>query len=510
MFITEKKKNNFPKLITKCDTLTKNQNKQLKMKALDQLIRPARQTYALSDLGPTFFALAPSQLIKRHDIFLKNLKSQTLACSYYEPLNTTPLICFLYLHSNSGSRLEATPLITPILQRKCLLFCFDFAGSGLSEGKYISMGYFERDDVHCVIEYIEKQLKIKKIVLWGRSMGAATALFDDFPVIMKVLDSPFIDLKELIGEIIEKKGVPGLLVPAILEVIQAWVKKKAGYELENVKYIEKNEENSQACPLVLLGAKKDQVVSFKHYELIMRKYKGEVKWIELGLEHNEARPEELIKKIVNFVIETSKLTGNHKKKTSFHCTNNSFQKKNDINNSNKFVNFNDKYHLFKQNNKKIGLTGIRLMKDSPENKHRNNKSVNNLLDNSCSRPRAITVTGTLEHSSTKRENLTPYKVKEVVLNDDFSGDGFSFSFEKDDDFIKKAKKNTFLKENDHNVESFGDYFREKMKIYEENNSKTPPKPRPKLKFKAKIMKILKENKIVETKTPTMRTTTYRK
>lgn len=76
------------------------------------------------------------------------------------------------------------------------LFCFDFAGCGLSEGKnkfnilyllinknsnlanfninflgeYISLGWFERDDVEVIVDFLRKSNKVSTIGLWGRSM----------------------------------------------------------------------------------------------------------------------------------------------------------------------------------------------------------------------------------------------------------------------------------------------------------------------------------------------------
>jgi alpha/beta superfamily hydrolase len=54
-------------------------------------------------------------------------------------------------------------------------FVFDFAGSGLSDGRYISLGWFEVSDVESVLNFIDKNINSKaKIILWGRSMGAVT------------------------------------------------------------------------------------------------------------------------------------------------------------------------------------------------------------------------------------------------------------------------------------------------------------------------------------------------
>ena len=84
------------------------------------------------------------------------------------------------------------------------LFCFDFSGCGLSEGEYISLGWYEREDLQVLIEYLRKNRRVSTIGLWGRSMGAVTALLyaDRDPSIAgMVLDSPFANLKILVNEL---------------------------------------------------------------------------------------------------------------------------------------------------------------------------------------------------------------------------------------------------------------------------------------------------------------------
>ena len=79
------------------------------------------------------------------------------------------------------------------------LFTFDFAGCGKGTAEYITLGHREKDDVKVVIDYLTEIDKINSIVLWGRSMGGATAILylsDYIPppkVNVLVLDSPYAD-----------------------------------------------------------------------------------------------------------------------------------------------------------------------------------------------------------------------------------------------------------------------------------------------------------------------------
>lgn len=66
------------------------------------------------------------------------------------------------------------------------------------------MGWHERDDVNVIVNYLRNQRKVNTVGLWGRSMGAATALLHadrDPSIAGLVLDSAFADLKQLVFEL---------------------------------------------------------------------------------------------------------------------------------------------------------------------------------------------------------------------------------------------------------------------------------------------------------------------
>jgi alpha/beta superfamily hydrolase len=56
------------------------------------------------------------------------------------------------------------------------LFALDFGGAGLSNGEHISLGWWEREDLAAVIAHLRTLESVSTIALWGRSMGAVTAL----------------------------------------------------------------------------------------------------------------------------------------------------------------------------------------------------------------------------------------------------------------------------------------------------------------------------------------------
>lgn len=84
------------------------------------------------------------------------------------------------------------------------MILIDFAGCGLSQGEYISLGYFEKEDAGLVIDFIKNKKEITKFGIWGRSMGASTGIQvgckrDDIDFI--VADSSFLSIKQVCHEV---------------------------------------------------------------------------------------------------------------------------------------------------------------------------------------------------------------------------------------------------------------------------------------------------------------------
>lgn len=73
----------------------------------------------------------------------------------------------IYLHGNSSSRLEGLKVAPELLKRNINIFVWDFAGCGMSEGEYISLGWHEKDDLRIVVDFVEKLPGVSRIGIWG-------------------------------------------------------------------------------------------------------------------------------------------------------------------------------------------------------------------------------------------------------------------------------------------------------------------------------------------------------
>lgn len=139
---------------------------------------------------------------------------------------------------NSGSRMDSVDSVKELTSMKFMVVTFDFTGSGLSEGEYVSLGHYEKEDLETVIEYLRKTDSVTRIGIWGRSMGAVTALLyssKDPSIAALVLDSPFFSLKTLGLQIVATNThVPGFVAKIAYRVVRSDIKKIAQFDMEYV------------------------------------------------------------------------------------------------------------------------------------------------------------------------------------------------------------------------------------------------------------------------------------
>lgn len=257
--------------------------------------------------GPKEFKLRKKSY-KRTDFQLTNKRGLKLECSHFEPVirPCEQLPCVIYLHGNSSSRLEALPSIDVLLPANITLFCFDFAGCGLSEGEYISLGWYEREDLEAVIDHLRKSNKISTIGLWGRSMGAATALMHankDPSIAGLVLDSAFTDLKTLAEELCKQyASLPKLVVSGAMAIVRKTIQGKAKFDINHLCPI--NHVKEAFIPAFFVHGKDDDFVKPHHTQKLHDEYSGDKNFKMVEGDHNANRPVFLLDSIGIFFYNT--------------------------------------------------------------------------------------------------------------------------------------------------------------------------------------------------------------
>eukprot|EP01130_Rhizamoeba_saxonica_P003438 TRINITY_DN1457_c0_g1_i4.p1 TRINITY_DN1457_c0_g1~~TRINITY_DN1457_c0_g1_i4.p1 ORF type:complete len:378 (-),score=112.02 TRINITY_DN1457_c0_g1_i4:52-1185(-) len=200
----------------------------------------------------------------------------------------------IYCHGNCGSRIDALHSVRILLPMGISVVSFDCAGSGNSDGEYVSLGYFEKDDLEAVVDHLRETEEITRIALWGRSMGAATSLMYGAtnPLIAcMVLDSPFSSLKTLSNELVSKmeSRIPKMMVGIGFRVVRKSVRNQAGFDINKLEPI----KEAPKCwiPALFAHGEQDDFIDISHSEKLSGKYSGDHNMIRMEGDHNDPRPQ---------------------------------------------------------------------------------------------------------------------------------------------------------------------------------------------------------------------------
>ena len=275
------------------------------------IIRPPRDQYNDRDLGPDEFIIGKRKIV-RTDLELLNHRNQRLKCSHFQPPNehrvAVKLPCVIYLHGNSSSRLEALSCLPLLLKYNITLFAFDMSGSGQSDGEYVSLGYYERDDLAVVIDHLRQSGSVGCIGLWGRSMGAATILMhgDRDPSLAGiVMDSPFTSLRDLAEELVDVFigfKPPKWILGMALSMIRSTIRNKARFDINDITPI--SHVDKTYIPALFVAAKADTFIHPGHARKLYESYAGDKNLVLVDGDHNSARPRFFLDSVAIFFYNT--------------------------------------------------------------------------------------------------------------------------------------------------------------------------------------------------------------
>ena len=208
--------------------------------------------------------------------------------------------CVIYMHGNASCRAEALQVLAGVLASGASVFAFDFAGCGMSEGDFISLGWFEKDDLAGAIEYLRNNSLATAIALWGRSMGAACSVLHasrDPSLAGIILDSPFASLEQVAVELVATApqqvpgtpAIPSFLVKTALWKVASTVKTRAGFDLYKLRPV----DAAKTCfvPALFGAGTEDVLVRPHHSKMIFDEFAGDKNMLSFDGDHNDLRPD---------------------------------------------------------------------------------------------------------------------------------------------------------------------------------------------------------------------------
>jgi len=182
----------------------------------------------------------------------------------------------------------------------------DLRASGESEGSYLSMGYFESDDVKLWIDQIVQSVPKAEIVLHGVSMGAATVIqasVKSLPDNVKAIveDCGYTSAYTMFS--LQLKKLYGLPAFPIMDFVNVLCKTKAGYYLSDANPLAVIDKNR--IPMLFIHGGKDELAPF---DMMLQLYeaanceKEKLEIVEAG--HADSRnvdPVAYYKKVFSFI-----------------------------------------------------------------------------------------------------------------------------------------------------------------------------------------------------------------
>ena len=299
--------------------------------AVNAIIRPPRREYLPEEL-PLYLNANDEYTYIRHPLNFSNFRKQKLVGSIYvehkkDLMDGGP--CIIFLHGNASSQLEGQYLVPNFCPHGVAVYCFDFAGCGASDGDYISLGHFEKIDVELLLEFLEMTFNLGPFILWGRSMGASTAIMVRHPKLVGIIvDSAFTSIKDMCSAIAKVYNLPSLFVPAVVWFLKQNVSSIAKFDMSTVSPLEYSKIEG-TVPLILGHASDDEFIPIDQGRTIFSAYSNpDKRFIHLSGGHNGRRDSNWVKQCCLFAFqkfgiiikdfEPSKFTG---LKSSEHFSN---------------------------------------------------------------------------------------------------------------------------------------------------------------------------------------------
>lgn len=179
------------------------------------------------------------------------------------------------------------------------VFLFDFRSFGKSEGSFTTAGYLEKNDLLGAIEYLEKEKNIRKVGLYGFSLGGAVALSISHGNVKAIVtDSAYAKLSHMVGHMYRPFFVlkyPLAYLTKLYGMLFLGINIDKSGPLDNIKNIK--------VPILLIHAGNDSQIPVNEAFLLREANKKAELWIVKETDHgmpHSANEDEYEKKVIGF------------------------------------------------------------------------------------------------------------------------------------------------------------------------------------------------------------------
>ena len=209
--------------------------------------------------------------IPKEEIWISSPHGYKISCVLLKPHAEKKYVIFS--HGVTESKMSSIKYANLFLKRGFNAIIYDQRRHGKTGGTTTSYGYFEKDDLKAIVDWLKDREDDILLGIHGESMGAATTLLyagelggeADFYVV----DCPFSDLEELLAFRMKcelKYMPPSILLP----LGDPFLKLRAGFSMKNVSPISAV-QNIHKPVLFIHSAKDDYILPYMTRDLYEQK-----------------------------------------------------------------------------------------------------------------------------------------------------------------------------------------------------------------------------------------------
>ncbi|MDI7275356.1 MAG: alpha/beta fold hydrolase [Anaerolineae bacterium] len=193
----------------------------------------------------------------------------------------------IFLHGHGGTPAPDLVYVPAFRERGFTVLLLEFRAHGQSEGRFTSVGYFERRDLAAAVRFLEAR-GVRRVGLLGFSMGAVVAMAGagDLPAVAAVVaDCGFAELSSAAAFGARARGIPPFLTGIVGRLIVLVASLRLGAPLWAADPI-RNVGRISPRPLLIIQAGRDEYVPVSDARRLFAAA-GEPKelWIEPEAQH---------------------------------------------------------------------------------------------------------------------------------------------------------------------------------------------------------------------------------
>ncbi|MBP5426708.1 MAG: alpha/beta hydrolase [Clostridiales bacterium] len=204
---------------------------------------------------------------KKKKVFLKSRYGHVIPVEYMISDKGYDNLTVVLVHGHSMSLESMYPIAKTLLDNNINVVLYDQRSHGENTAGVVTFGYYEKDDLMDVIDYVKKKMKKKNAIgLLGQSMGAATVGFYSGTdhakknVDFVILDCPYNNMRSIIRNTAIRQGYKKLGIDLLIKISSIANEKYLKFSFDDVD-IAKAIENSD-IPTLIYEAKFDRTCPY--------------------------------------------------------------------------------------------------------------------------------------------------------------------------------------------------------------------------------------------------------